>query len=92
MANEPNAVEKPATKNAEPVIGQRFVKVRERENHRIEFGVFVSSPDGETVRVFGKGIFEKQDLYCLAITLSKLARDSVDLSFVFDETWEGEDA
>jgi hypothetical protein len=92
MAKETNAVEKPATKNAEPVIGQRFVKLRQREKHRIEFGVFVSRPDGKTVQVFGKGIFEAQDLYCLAIALTKLASDSVDLSFVFDETWEGDDA
>jgi hypothetical protein len=88
MAKESDAVEKPATKNAEPVLGQRFVKVRQCDNHLIEFRVFVLRPDGKIVRVFGEGIFEAQDLYCLAITLSQMARDSVG----FEQDWEGEDA
>jgi hypothetical protein len=88
MAKQSNAVEKPVTKNAERVLGQRFVKVRQHDKHLIEFRVFVLRPDGKMVRVFGEGIFEAQDLYCLAITLSQMARDSVG----FEQDWEGEDA
>jgi hypothetical protein len=88
MAKQSNAVEKPATKNAGPVLGQRFVKVRQHDNHFFEFRGFVLRPDGKTVRVFGEGVFEKQDLYCLAITLSQMARDSVG----FEQDWEGYDA
>jgi hypothetical protein len=78
MAKESNAGEKPATNNAEPVIGHRFIQVgKHTKSYLIEFKVFLLRPDGKTVRVFGEGVFEEQDLYCLATTLSELARESV---------------
>jgi hypothetical protein len=88
--------EKPATKTGERRVGQRFIKIHENDDGTIEFRVFVSRPDGKrSMRVFGSGIFEQQDLCCLATTLGELARNSVCGAWAWtyetDESWEGAD-
>jgi hypothetical protein len=88
--------DQPATKNGERRVGQRFIKIHENDNGTIEFRVFVSRPDGKgSMRVFGSGIFEEQDLCCLAATLDELARLSVCGAWAWryesDQSWEGAD-
>jgi hypothetical protein len=95
MTKECNQLEKPATKNLERRLGQRFIKIRYNEDHTVEFRVFVTQPDGKrSVRVFGGGVFEQQDLYEIAITLNEFARDAMPgqaWQYETEEAWEGKD-
>jgi hypothetical protein len=68
--------DKPATKTGERRVGQRFIKIHENDNGTIEFRVFVSRADGKrSMRVFGSGIFDEQDLCCLVATLGELVEN-----------------
>jgi hypothetical protein len=76
MPKQSNQLDKPAPKNAERGLGQRLIKLRYNEDQTIvEFRMFVWRSGRRAKRVFGGGIFEEQDLYCIAAALSELARD-----------------